>query len=333
MDLNQSEVISHEYARTIIRRAVAKAETLNQSGSFVVVDDAGAVVSTSRMDRGSAAGLNVSRAKAYLTGAARETSAVIQERYAHRFVGLFLDFRSTFDEPIFIGQGGIPIVKSGKIIGAMATGAEIGPFVKIEGVEPRQLLANGVPTNVEDLIISYALNIPYQPQHGDDSKRWADAFGSLPDKAELGSGYDDPPPAQKQPVLASALAIADAVIAEASGCDSPISVAVTDRNGIVIQHDRMDGAGPATPQWAEAVARMSVNFRSPTSELSEIKDWDGGSQDALMDGFRLTSVAAGLPLWNGSRLIGAVGVSGSMKNDSKIAVAAVKRVGGLTKLA
>src|SRR5262249_33175539 len=154
---------------------VAKAETLKQSGSFVVVDDAGAIVSTSRMDRGSPAGLNVSRAKAYLTGSTREASAVIQERYAHRFVGLFLGFRSTFDEKIFIGQGGIPIFKSGKIVGAMATGAEIGPFVKIAGVEPRQLLVNGVPTNVEDLIISYALDIPYQPQHGDDAKRWMDA--------------------------------------------------------------------------------------------------------------------------------------------------------------
>jgi uncharacterized protein GlcG (DUF336 family) len=332
MDLNQSEVITHEHARTIIRRAVAKAEALNQNGSFVVVDDAGAIVSTSRMDRGSAAGLNVSRAKAYLTGSTRETSAVIQERYANRFVGLFLDFRSTFDEQIFIGQGGIPIVKSGKVVGAMATGAEIGPFVKIEGVEPRQLLVNGEPTNVEDLIISYALGIPYQPQHGDDAKRWTDAFGSLPDKAEAGTGYDEAPPAKNQPALASALAIADAVITEAYHRDAPISVAVTDRNGIVIQHDRMDGAGPSTPQWAEAVARMSVNFRSPSSELSEVKGWDGSLQNALIESFHLTSVAAGLPLWNGPRLIGAVGVSGSVKNNSEIANAAVKRVGGLTKL-
>jgi uncharacterized protein GlcG (DUF336 family) len=158
-----------------------------------------------------------------------------------------------------------------------------------------------------------------------------DAFGSLPDKAEVGTGYDEPPPAKNQPVLDSALVIADAVIAEASRRDSPISVAVTDRNGIVIQHDRMDGAGPATPQWAEAVARMSVDFRSPSSELSEVKGWDGSLQNALIHGFPLTSVAAGLPLWNGSRLIGAVGVSGSMKNDSEIAIAAIERVGGLTK--
>ena len=42
----------------------------------------------------------------------------------------------------------------------------------------------GRPANPEDLLIAYALGVPYVGQHGDDSARWALRFGDLSVDAE-----------------------------------------------------------------------------------------------------------------------------------------------------
>ena len=42
----------------------------------------------------------------------------------------------------------------------------------------------GRPANPEDLLIAYALGVPYVGQHGDDSTRWALRFGDLSVDAE-----------------------------------------------------------------------------------------------------------------------------------------------------
>jgi hypothetical protein len=57
------------------------------------------------------------------------------------------------------------------------------------------------------------LKEPYQPQHGDDLKRWIGAYGAPPSGAE--TGLSEAPPAAAQPALGLALRHADAAIREA----------------------------------------------------------------------------------------------------------------------
>jgi uncharacterized protein GlcG (DUF336 family) len=251
-------------ARKLIRRAVAKAEDLSASGAFVVVNDGGVPISASRMDRAGAFGIPVSRAKAYVAGAGHETSATFAGRQAGNFLGIFLSYQQLARDRIFPGPGAFLIRANGTIIGAMSTGAGIGPFVKWHGLsDPLKLVVDGKPANLEDLVISYALNEPYQPQHGDDAKRWTDAYGSLP--SGTGTGLAEVPTARKQTVLDTALRLSDAAMAEARRVQAAIAIAVVDRNGDVLQIDRMDDAPPMSPDIAEAVAVTAVNFQGPSA--------------------------------------------------------------------
>ena len=199
MKLNQARIITLKEAREVIRRAVEKAEELKQKGSFVVVDDSGILVSASRMDGSGAISMPLCRSKAYYAGANREPGAVFYDRVSSRFLGIYLAYQEAARDRIFPGQGSMLIRKDGMVIGAISTGAALGPFVKFEGVDPGKLIVDGEPTNAEDLIICYALGEPYQPQHGDDMKRWKDAYGFPPGDVGQGTGFAEAPPAQTSP--------------------------------------------------------------------------------------------------------------------------------------
>ena len=142
--------------------------------------------------------------------------------------------------------------------GFSASGATIGPFVDIPGIDRRMLIADGQPANSEDLIVLWALGLPYVGQHGDDAKRWREAFGELPD--EPGLGYADPPPAD-QPEHTWALELADRAMALAHERGLRVAVAITDHRGDPIQLDTMDGAPTAGPFVAEAVAAAAAAFQ------------------------------------------------------------------------
>jgi uncharacterized protein GlcG (DUF336 family) len=158
----------------------------------------------------------------------------------------------------------MPIAADGVVVGGFsASGASIGPFVDI-GVDRRYLIAEGKPANSEDLIVLWALGLPYVGQHGDDAKRWLDAFGELPD--EEGLGYADPPP-PRQPGHEWAVALADRAIAEAEQRRLSVAVAVVDRRGDPIQQDAMDGAPTAGAFVAEAVAAAAATFEQPSEDV------------------------------------------------------------------
>lgn len=293
-------------ARKLIRRAVAKAEDLSASGAFVVVNDGGVPISASRMDRAGAFGIPVSRAKAYVAGAGHETSATFAGRQAGNFLGIFLSYQQLARDRIFPGPGAFLIRANGTIIGAMSTGAGIGPFVKWHGLsDPLKLVVDGKPANLEDLVISYALNEPYQPQHGDDAKRWTDAYGSLP--SGTGTGLAEVPTARKQTVLDTALRLSDAAMAEARRVQAAIAIAVVDRNGDVLQIDRMDDAPPMSPDIAEAVAVTAVNFQGPSARAAQPQF--AHIVEAVP--FKFLPLAGGLPIQDGLRVVGGIGIGGS----------------------
>jgi uncharacterized protein GlcG (DUF336 family) len=305
MKLDSGPELTLDAARKLIRRAVAKAEDLGARGAFVVVNGGGVPISASRMDHAGVFGIPVSRAKAYIAGSGHETSATFAGRQAGNFLGTFLSYQQLARDDIFPGPGAFLIRANGIVIGAMSTGAGIGPFVKFPGLsDPAKLVVDGKPANLEDLVISYALNEPYQPQHGDDAKRWIDAYGSLLNVT--GTGFAEAPAAQKQTMLDAAQKLSDAAMAEAKRAQTAIAVAVVDRNGDVIQIDRMDGAAPMSPDIAEAVAVTAVNFQAPSERAAQPQF----AHIVEAAPFKFLPLAGGLPIKDGARIVGAIGISG-----------------------
>ena len=90
-----------------------------------------------------------------------------------------------------------------------------------------------------------------------------------------------------------------------------VSVAVVDAGGHLIAFERMDGAEIAGPVLAPDKAYTAVAHRTPTHELAHAVAPGGdlvGMHSA--DRGRYVAFAGGLPLWDGDRVIGGVGVSG-----------------------
>jgi uncharacterized protein GlcG (DUF336 family) len=253
-------------ARALIERGIAKAQDLGVRGAIAVVGASGVLVSASRMDRGGTAGMARARSKAWIAATQQMPSVEHLRRMTTLPFPMERGFVGTAPEAVFPGAGGMPIRgDDGAVVaGIAASGATVGPFVAYEGADPRKLIVDGKPANCEDLLVHYALGIPYVGQHGDDEQRWIDAYGSLPE--EPGVGYADPPPAS-QPEHEWALALADRAIAEARARGVLIAVAVVDHRGDPIQQDCMDGAPTAGPLVAEAVAVTAATFQVASDEV------------------------------------------------------------------
>jgi uncharacterized protein GlcG (DUF336 family) len=161
------------------------------------------------------------------------------------------------------------------------------------------LIADGKPVNSEDLIVLWTLGLPYDGQHGDDEKRWLEAFGALPN--EPGLGYSDPPPA-RQPEHEWALGLADRAIGEAARRGDRISVAIVDSRGDPIQQDTMGGAPSAAPFVAEAVAAGAATFQLPSAQI------DSAMSTVLP--YRVLTVPGGVPVREGHRVVAGLGIAG-----------------------
>src|SRR3954469_7409673 len=282
-------------ARALIERAIAKADQIGARGAFAVVGGSGVLVSASRMDRGGAGGMARARSKAWISATQQIPSTVHHLRVSTLPPPIAAGFVACSPEANFPGAGGMPITDTEGVVVAGFTppGADVGPFGDI-GVDRRYLIAQGKPANAEDLIVLWALGLDYEGQHGDDVKRWQDAFGALPD--EEGLGDEDPPPVH-QPEHEWAVALADRALAEAEAHGVRVAVAVVDRRGDPIQQDTMDGAATPRPFAAEAVAAAAATFRLPSEAVP------AGVEHVLP--YRIARVPGGVPLD-----YGAVGIGG-----------------------
>lgn len=111
--------------------------------------------------------------------------------------------------------------------------------------------------------------------------------------------------------LALAVRMCDAAIDQATAQEIVVSVAVVDGGGNLLAFYRMDGAEIAGPTLAPDKAYTAVAHRIGTHELSALVAPGGdlvGMNTAA--GGRYIAFAGGLPLWDGDRVIGGVGVSG-----------------------
>ena len=106
-------------------------------------------------------------------------------------------FAQASPEALFPGAGGMPVSADGVVVaGIAASGATVSPFFPAD-VDPRVLSADGRPANPEDLLIAYALGLPYTGQHGDDGKRWEQRFGDLDRRPGRQPGHGPRSPGQR----------------------------------------------------------------------------------------------------------------------------------------
>src|SRR5581483_6886761 len=249
-------------ARGLVRRAVDKAEQLGLRGGIAVVGASGTLITASRMDGGGPGGMARARSKAWISA----TQQIPSNEHLHRMTTIAppvaTGFAQASPEALFPGAGGMP-VRAGTsgglnvVAGIAASGATVSPFFP-DGVDPRALSADGRPANPEDLLIAYALRIPYAGQHGDDQKRWEQRFGDLTVDPADSLGLADAPPASRQAQLDWARTLCDAVMAEAGRRGLQVAVAVVDRGGDPVQQDLMDGGPAGGVAVAQAVAGAAV---------------------------------------------------------------------------
>jgi uncharacterized protein GlcG (DUF336 family) len=288
-------------ARALVARAIDKAQDIGVRGAIVVVGGSGVLVSASRMDRGGTGGVARARSKAWIAATQQMPSVVHLGRMHTLPQPMVTGFVACSPEAVFPGAGAMPITgDDGSVVaGIAASGATVGPFVDYPGADRRKLIADGKPANCEDLLVHWALDLPYEGQHGDDEERWIAAFGALPD--EPGLGYAVPPPAS-QPEHEWALALADRAIAGAQARGVRIAVAVVDHRGDPIQQDTMDGAPTAGPFVAEGVAAAAATFQVPSDEID--------LEVLPVLPYRVAKAPGGLPVRKGDRVVAGLGIGG-----------------------
>jgi uncharacterized protein GlcG (DUF336 family) len=294
-------------AQALVRRAVDKAEQLGLRGGVAVVGASGALVTASRLDHGGPGGMARARSKAWIAA----TQQITSTEHLHRMTTLPAPISAGFvrvsPESAFPGAGGIPVRDGNGVVvaGIAASGATVSPFLP-EGVAPKVVSADGRPANPEDLLIAYALGVPYVGQHGDDAARWKQRFGDLEVSPADSLGMRPAPPAATQHELAWARDLCERVLAAAALRNLVVSVAVVDRGGDPIQQDRMDDAPAGGVDVALATAAAAARFGCPSEQLAQ---WYGDAVTALHP-VTVLAVPGGVPVAADGRIVAGIGVGG-----------------------
>lgn len=114
----------------------------------------------------------------------------------------------------------------------------------------------------------------------------------------------------------------EAAKAEAAKNNWLVSIAVVDDAGMLIHLERMDGAGPQSPEVATLKAKTAALSGAPTKALEDIvKDRPAV---ALFPG-RLP-VQGGVPVMHGGACVGGIGVSGVKSHEDEIVAIAGRAV-------
>ena len=302
--------VSLTEARRLVQRAVDKAEQLGLRGGIAVVGASGALVTASRLDAGGPGGMTRATSKAWISA----TQQIPSTEHLHRMTTLPAPISSGFvgisPQAMFPGAGGIPVLDAtGVVIGGIAaSGATVSPFLPA-GVAPEVVSAEGEPANPEDLLIAYALGVPYVGQHGDDRARWEARFGALVVAPEHSLGMRPAPVASSQHELGWARDVCDRVIAGATDRGVLVSVAVVDRGGDPIHQDRMDDAVAASVDVALATAATAARFGAASDELDRLY---GPAVKSLgwLNPAPFLGAPGGVPLVVDGRVVGGLGIGG-----------------------
>lgn len=125
----------------------------------------------------------------------------------------------------------------------------------------------------------------------------------------------------------TALKAAQAALARCRANGYQVTVAVTDRMGVVhvLLRDRF--AGPHTVDLARAKAYTAVSFRTNTTELADATQ-PGKPQSGIRNRPDVAAVGGGMMIQAGGSLLGAIGVSGAPggKEDDACAAAGIAAI-------
>jgi glc operon protein GlcG len=112
--------------------------------------------------------------------------------------------------------------------------------------------------------------------------------------------------------------------AEAERNKWQVSVAIVDDAGFLLLLERMEGAGPTTPEVAHGKARTAALTKQPTRLWEErVKE-----RPAFLNYPAGLSIWGGVPIIYGNECVGAIGVSGvQSQDDEKIAIAGTAALG------
>ena len=295
-------------ARALVQRAVDKAEQLGLRGAVAVVGASGTLVSASRMDAGGPGGMARARSKAWISATQQIPSAEHLHRMTTIAPPVAAGFAVASPEALFPGAGGMP-VRAGDVVvaGIAASGATVSPFFP-DSADPCAVSAEGRPANPEDLLIAYALQIPYAGQHGDDQKRWEQRFGDLVVDPAESLGLAVAPRASGQAQLDWATALSDVAVAEAARRGIRIAVAVVDSGGDPIQQDLMDGSVAGAVAIAQAVAGTAALFGCPSVDLAARFGPAGDLAAVVVP--PVLGIPGGMPAREAGRVVGGLGVGG-----------------------
>lgn len=295
-------------ARALVQRAVDKAEQLGLRGAVAVVGASGTLLTASRMDAGGAGGMARAKSKAWISATQQVPSAEHLRRMATLPPPISACFTQASPEALFPGAGGMPLAIDGVVVaGIAASGATVSPFFPTD-IDPRALSADGQPANPEDLLIAYALGIPYAGQHGDDRPRWNQSFGDLTIAPADSLGMAPAPEASRQARLTWATSLCDSAMAAAAARGVRVGVAVVDRGGDPIQQDLMDGGPAGGVAIAQAVAGAAALFDCDSGDLG-IRFGQPDALAALVVP-PVLGVPGGVPLRDAGCVIAGLGIGG-----------------------
>lgn len=123
--------------------------------------------------------------------------------------------------------------------------------------------------------------------------------------------------------LDAARKISQAAQTKAKKMGIPMVIAIVDGGGNLILCERMDGAMIAGIRLAQDKAYTAAATTFPTHELGKISQPGQVAYGlANTDGGRLIIFGGGLPLRNGKKVVGGIGVAGGLANqDQEVAEA------------
>lgn len=112
-------------------------------------------------------------------------------------------------------------------------------------------------------------------------------------------------------------------IARARELGFEVAIAVVDEAGHLVACDRMDGALWVTPEIARAKANAAAGFRASTLDLEErfAKRMLFADNVATLGDYAFVFGKGGVPVVEGGRVVGAVGVSGAVPADNDHVIA------------
>ncbi len=124
--------------------------------------------------------------------------------------------------------------------------------------------------------------------------------------------------------LEQALACIDRGVERARALGYRVAIAVVDEAGHLVACHRMDGALWITPEIARAKANAAAAFRAGTHDLEARF---GGARQlfasnvAGLDAYQLVFGKGAMPVVQGGKIVGAVGVSGAVPADNDHVIA------------